>query len=541
MRFSAFFTLVICLFLSFSANPDNRVRPSITEATVYRSGAKLTSVANVRVPAGNSEVIFENLSPYFNPNSLQVRIKGRAALLSAVFQMKTPGAAPENPRAQTIRDSIVLLNDEAYRIQQAVELIKTERQALNGKIQQVGQGTQGSNTITMSVNELRELLTYYRTRLAELNETELQTNIRQRKLNELRQKLEEDLVRLQPNVANQTGEIVLKLDATDAGSIEIACTYLITQAYWTPLYDLRSDGLEKPLKLMYRASVINQSGFDWKGVKLFLSSAMPLSNNDRPVLSPLFVDFRPVAYPGVARQMATEQAVNLYQLQNAKEVLDDAAASQPVSALVEDEFLATFELTKPQDIQADGQANIVLVDQLDIPAQYEYHTVPKLDAGVFLLAKVTDYGKYNLLPGPANIFYQDTYVGQTSLNPNVTTDTMLLSLGRDEQIVVKRTQPKDFKERRRLFSKTVRENYAYDITVKNNKTIPISLSILDQVPVSKREEIKVELEEKSGAAYDEESGKLQWEITIPPGQNKRLRFSYSIEYPKDKAVQQGRG
>ncbi|MBK6997566.1 MAG: DUF4139 domain-containing protein [Lewinellaceae bacterium] len=162
--------------------------------------------------------------------------------------------------------------------------------------------------------------------------------------------------------------------------------------------------------------------------------------------------------------------------------------------------------------------------------------MPKLEPSVFLLAKITDYGRFNLLPGVANIFYQDTYIGQTTVNPHTVTDTLLLSLGRDEQITVKRVQPKDFTEKRKVFSNTIKETYTYEIAIKNNKSIPIKVEILDQIPVSKQKEIVVELLEYEGATYNNEFGKLKWEIEIPANQNKRVRFSYSVKYPKDKAV-----
>ena len=155
---------------------------------------------------------------------------------------------------------------------------------------------------------------------------------------------------------------------------------------------------------------------------------------------------------------------------------------------------------------------------------------------MFLLAKITDYGRYNLLPGVANIFYQDTYVGQTTVNPQTVADTLLLSLGRDEQITIKRVQPKDLTEKRKVFSSTIKETYTYEIALKNNKSIPIKVEILDQIPVSKQKDIVVELEEHEGSTYNSEFGKLKWEVDIPANQSKRVRFTYSVKYPKDKVV-----
>lgn len=543
--------LVVLLCSSFNAIADNRVTPTISEVTVYRSGAKVSSTATVRIPGGNSEVVFENLSPYFNANSLQVKIAGSATLISAIFQMKTPGPGPENPRAPVLRDSLVFLGDEITRVRDERDVLNSENNLINSKMNQIGISNPGtSTTVTLTVAELRELSTFYRQRLLEIKDRLLQLTIKERKVNELYRKIQEILTRLQPNAANQTGEITLKIDAAAAQSLEITCTYLITQASWTPLYDLRSEGLDKPLRLVYKANVRNLSGFEWKDVRLHLSTANPLVNNNRPILTPVFVDFRPL----YVRQELNKQMneVNTYNMANMAQVQSKdlgRARSEDEAELDEvvfnpappdsngDDFITNFDLAKPQNILADGRDNIVTVDEQDVPAEYEYHAVPKLEAAVFLLAKVTDYGKYNLLPGTANIFYQDTYVGQTTLNPQTVADTMLISLGRDEQITIKRVQPKDFTERKKVFNSTIRETYAYEIAVKNNKSVPIKLEIIDQIPVSKQETIEVELEEKDGAEYIEDFGKLKWELTIPANQSKKVHFSYSLKYPKDKPVQ----
>ncbi|MBL7779991.1 MAG: DUF4139 domain-containing protein [Saprospiraceae bacterium] len=547
---NAFLFIVGLLFASKSLWADNRVTPQITEVTVYRMGAKVSSVASVRVPAGNSAVVFENLSPFFNSASLQVKIAGSATLNSAVFQIKSPGPGPENPRNPILRDSLVGLGDDLTRIRDERDVLNTENMLLSRKAEQIGTYTPGNPaSMSLSVAELRDLTTYYRQRILEIKNRLLELAIKERKINEIYKKTQETLQLLQPRAGNRTGEIVLSIDAATAQSLEITCIYFIDQASWTPIYDLRSDGLDKPLRLAYKANVRNQSGYDWKNIKLHLSTASPTLNNNRPILTPVFVDFRPMyAYTKFDKSNDSEAGANTYnlaQVQSApimmkqEEVQKDELMLDQAEPLEEETFglTTTFDLEKPQTILADGHENILTADEQDMPASYEYHAVPKLDPAVFLLAKVAGYGKYNLLPGMANIFYQDTYVGQTFVNPQTVADTLLISLGRDEQITIKRVQPKDFTERRKSFNSSIRETYAFEIAIKNNKSMPVQIEILDQIPVSKQKEIEVSLEEKDGADYNETFGKLKWKLQIPANQSKRVQFSYSVKYPKGKPVQ----
>ena len=548
------FLLLFCL-LGIRVFADNRVTPTISEVTVYRSGAKLSSVASVKVSAGKSEVIFENLSPYFNPNSLQVRIKGGATLTSAIFSLKTPGPAPEHPRIPILRDSLLLLSDESMRIRDERDVLNLEQKMLAEKTAQVGSTNPDQSVTTVTLAELRELVAFYRQRLLEIRELQLKLNSKERKLNELFQKLQADLQRLQPNTSNQTGEISLKIEAAAAQTLEITCNYLVTQAGWTPVYDLRSEGMDKPLQLVYKANISNRSGFDWKGVKLHLSTASPLLNNDRPILTPVFVDFRVMAMvnPSVnqidagdvnirgARSDATNYYVDGVRVSGSMPPVQDAEMQRTMSEVSEEqfnqeEFTTNFDLDKPQDILADGEENIVTVDERDMPAAYEFHSVPKLEAAVFLLAKIADYGQYNLLPGTANLFFQDTYVGRAWVNPKITADTLLLSLGRDEQISIKRDQPRDFTERKKIFGSSIKETYTYEISIKNNKATAVTVDLLDQIPVSRQADIVVELEDKGGAKYGADLGKLEWQVAVPAGQTKKVRFTYSVKYPKGKSI-----
>lgn len=532
---------------AFALHAGNPVTPKTAEVTVYRSGAKITSIAAVKVPAGASEVIFENLSPHFNGNSLQVTIKGDARLNSAVFQLKAPAPAPENPRAQVIRDSLTLLGDALVGHDQENKVLDDEAQMLQKNSTRVGAVVPGS-TGTLTVTELRDLADFYRRRMLEIRERQQKLTILQRGIRTVYERLQTELKRLQPNTGNPSGEITLKIDAGSAQTLEIACTYLVNNAGWTPLYDLRSAGLGKPLQLTYKANVQNNTGFDWKGVLLHLSSAQPFSNNNRPIMNPVYVDFRPVAYleeQSIAKDALGADRGNLYQMKqiNPAEVnayvdgirLPGGETLPPVEP-EEAHFVTTFDLPLPQNILSDGKYNIVTVEERDLPAAYEYHAVPKIDPAVFLLAKIADYGQYNLLPGQANIFFQETYVGQTWVNPQTTADTLLLSLGRDDQLTIKRVQPKDFTERRKIFSSKIRETYLFEISIKNNKAKAVTVELIDQFPISRQKDIVVALEDRGGAKVSAEFGKLEWSVEVPAGQTKKVRFSYSVEYPKDKGI-----
>jgi uncharacterized protein (TIGR02231 family) len=164
--------------------------------------------------------------------------------------------------------------------------------------------------------------------------------------------------------------------------------------------------------------------------------------------------------------------------------------------------------------------------------------VPKLDPSVFLIAKVTDYGQYNLIPAYASIFFEDTYIGQSFIDPKTVADTLALSLGRDENISIKRAKPIDIKSEKKIIGNTKKEVITYEITIKNNKRVAVLIEIFDQIPISRQKDIEIDVDknELSGADYNKDFGKLSWRVKLEPNSSKRLRFGYSIKYPKDKVI-----
>jgi len=482
-----------------------------------------------------------------NPNSLQVRIEGKADLLSAFFRRATIELNQPNGSAiKALQDSIEMVHDRILRLVSETEILGKEENSLQENQKRVGAGEHSN----LSVNDWKEMTQYYRSRLSEIKNRQLEIVFQRRKEDRMIATMNERLNKLSRRETQTSGEIVLQIESATAQTLNISCIYFITRASWTPAYDLRAEAVDKPLRMVYKAVVSQQSGFDWQGVKLKLSSARPLSDNNRPILTPQTIDYYVARYPQVLNEVVvTGGQVNAYNLSqrssdNRRDMakpsdgpVDDGLTDEETPAQPEESTSGEeFEITAPQSIVSGAEPQTLRYKEEQMEAIYQYHAVPKLDPGVFLLAKIPNYGRYGLLSGTAQIFFKDTYVGQSEIDTKTVSDTLLLSLGRDEDISIKRVKPTDLAYTPKFLNNYKRELVAYDIVVKNNKKIPINIEILDQIPVSKQAEITVELEEKSGAQYSADFGKLLWRLDIPAFSSKTLRFKYWLKYPKDKVV-----
>ena len=194
-----------------------------------------------------------------------------------------------------------------------------------------------------------------------------------------------------------------------------------------------------------------------------------------------------------------------------------------------------FDIDMPYDVPTNGKEQTATLQVVDANTLYQHYAVPKLDADAYLLAQLPDWEKLNLLPGEANIILEGVYVGKTFIDPNATADTLNLTLGHDKRVVIKREKLTDFSSVKFLGSNKL-QKFTYEITVKNNKSETINLLLKDQYPLTTNKDIEVELTESADAEINKDLGVLNWKLSLAPNETKKIRFSYSIKYPKDKTI-----
>ena len=551
MRQTLFFSL---LMLANQLNAGIFIKNStVTDVTLYRNYGKETRIAVGTLPLGNSEVIVTNIPQSIDENSIQVGVKNNVRILSVSSRLNYvtdengihPGIVKE------WQDSLKIVNRKLRFASRQKEAYEYELNVLNTN-SKLGSTTEGLKPLM-----LKELLELNRTKQIEIKKLIFDAE-------ELIAELSNTL-NLLTNQISESGknalgkpvrEIVLKVYSKAEVNTQFKISYLVTAAHWTPTYEIRCENTSKPLQLNCRAKIAQSTGFDWKNVKIKLSTANPNQNHNRPILYPIFVDFmQPDYYRNRLesekkqgyRAMMNEKAPaptgnmqlmvvdnNLFQQSN-EEFKDGMKVTENDVSILESEMMVEYEIEQTQDIESDGQEHIVAVQEMSVPATYNYHSVPKLDNSVFLLARVSDWGKYNLLAGDATLFFDDMYVGKSYINPNVSADTLLISLGRDEKINIKRIKINDLCVTKK-FSNKKKETKAFETIVKNNKPIPVEIEILDQFPISKNNDIEVTLEEADGAQITKDYGKLLWRIKLQPGENKKIKLVYSVKFPEDKLI-----
>ncbi len=539
MKKTLFLASILGLLVNTQANNSTKIVDSkIKDVTVYRQQAKVSNEATVSLNAGTTEIVFKDISTQMNPNSIQVAVKGDITLLAARYETNYLNKNEMPPRIKIVYDSLELLSDKVAWNNQLLKLYTDEESILEAN------KSLSNEKINFTAADVKALADMYRARKLELHEKAFSIAKQQKSMNETIQNLQAQLTEWNAKNNQSSGQIILSVSTNASLSGAIKCTYIVNNAGWIPIYDLRSEGWGKPIDLIYKANIYQNTGYSWEDINLTICTGNPTLNNNKPILNPVYINFvnyeitqsrtKSLDYKSYGLTAGQMNAPTYGYADKLEE--KDFEAAKPLEGITTENMLnEEFKLKQVQTIESDGKYHLVNMNSYSLPATYEYQTIPKLDQAAFLLAKVSDYGKYNLIPGDANIFLEGSYIGQSVINPFTMGDTMILSLGRDEGITVKRTKLLEFCKTKWIDTKKS-ETFAYEITIKNNKSSEITIDVLDQIPISKTDDIKVEIEEMSGAIYIEELGKLNWKLTIPASTTKKVKLIYTLKYPKDKSV-----
>jgi hypothetical protein len=191
-----------------------------------------------------------------------------------------------------------------------------------------------------------------------------------------------------------------------------------------------------------------------------------------------------------------------------------------------------YTIEIPYTIPSDGQDYLIKIKEVSFPVNYVYYAVPKLDKDVFLTAEIIDWQQLNLISGKTSIYYQGTFTGKSYLDANTLGDTLNVSLGRDKSILVKREGNKKMFDKK-IIGSNIKETVGYDITIKNNKGSALKIVIEDQLPISDKKSIEIEMLENANAKIDEKTGELKWELNLEPNEKNLINYKYSVKYPKN--------
>jgi uncharacterized protein (TIGR02231 family) len=533
--------LLPLLFTSLAEDPKP-VSSRIQDVTIYASSALVRRA--VELPGGGTFVV-QGLPAAADRNNVRVRCKGGDVVDVEVRERaveKVPSA-----RVQELRDALqsgrrnLKVLEDALAVQQAMrahlEHLAGVAAADQGRDVQAGKASVDAWTASWQFVTEHAAQVAAATREAQWKIDEKTEQIRA---------IETELGRSQGAGSTTVYDVVAEVVAPARAELDVE--YLVGRTGWQPAYDLRAARELDTVELTYRARISQQTGEDWDGVELALSTARPQLGAQGPEPQPIFVDVaRPsrmldrLGYTGNAPAAAAPK------LAAADDAEATRAAPRPFATTESQGLSVQFKLPQKATIQSRDLPTHVLVGTEKLAITAERTCVPALDPTVWLRAKAKNTSPWVLLPGTAAVFFGADYLGPAEIGTVPTGGEITLHLGADPGITVARTQVQDLSKGPGFLSSKQsriegwRTHFVNHGTVGANPDGSVDVIVREAAPKSRDDRIEVAISktEPKPSSDDrwkkdrDEKGIETWILRIPREEKGvDLLFETTIAYPK---------
>jgi uncharacterized protein (TIGR02231 family) len=518
---------------------------TLSAITVYPDRARVTRSGKIALQSGETQLELTDLPITMNPDSARVIARGTAParLLGLQIQRAFYAEAPAE-QVRALESQIETLQDEMSALDARALLVKqnwAKLDALGGHTQVYATALASGE---MSVEAQLALLDGLRVRAGQLDAELQEILVLKRNLDRRLQQFKMQLEQLRNARPRERYTALVEVEAMNSGDLTVELTYLVANAGWKPLYDLRllEENSKPSLEVGYLAQVTQQTGEDWDGVTLALSTARPALAATLPELNPWYISPLPTPHPApapsapdAARRMAAPMAMKaaLAPAESTQGATPEAVEAEVAMARVDTSGAAvTYHVTGTVAVPADGAPHKVSVTHYSLHPRLDYVAAPKLVEAAYRRAKVTNDSPYTLLPGTANLFAGEEFIGATQLELTAPQGEIELYLGADDRLKVER----ELKRRevgKQLIGGKRSLRYGYEIRLENLLPFEAKVTLHDQFPVSRHEDIKVRLESADPKPTQQtELNLLDWELNLAAKEKRTIRFDFAVEYPQ---------
>ncbi len=530
----------------------HRAASEISAVTAYRDRAMVTRVAHFTLDVGEGTIVVRDLPAALDEYSLRVtglgparvrimgvkigrEFKGRPAAAEVLKRRAALEKAEDEKRALDDRRAVVA--DRLQRIQETAAL--AVRDVARNVARRRLELTEAQAAVSFFYNDMDKS----NARLAKLDRA---LRAKEREL----EKLRFDFEKHESPRLRELKNAEVSFECSAGGEFDLTLSYVMPNAGWEPTYDLRYDEAEGQTEIRYRAAVYQNTGEDWDNVNLKLSTARPQAGVAPPELEPQYLEFfapaaQAVALPEEPLAKKKYRAQAFAPQEAEADVLYTVAAEEESPALAEmAEALVsaagpamTYAVAGRPSVPADGEPHLVAVSRHRFAGELSYVVAPEFGEVAYLRAKAVNDADVTFLPGVANIFRGDEYVGRGELTLTVPGADFEYYLGADDRVKVKYETQRVADDSVGITGSNQKVVYKTQTELTNHAGAAVVVVVKQLLPVSRHKSIKVKIAEaKPKPAAKREDGVITWRLTLKDGEKKTVTFAYDVEFPKGRAV-----
>ncbi|MCM8773425.1 MAG: mucoidy inhibitor MuiA family protein [Candidatus Omnitrophica bacterium] len=536
--------LIIIVFLgaeSVYSIEELEAKSKIREVCIYPDSALVIRSSLLKLKAGSYKVIFSNIIPEIDENSLKVTIRGENIKLYGAQLKRDYLEDVPSDKIKQLKEEIQELEDKIRVLQDTKSLLLEEKNFLDSiRLFSNQQITKELVTKMPSIKDLEDTVNFLHTKLKDNYTQVMDCDIKIRDLSNKIDTLKRELSQSATPQSKLKRSIVVELELLKPEDFELDVSYLVKGASWQTIYDARVNFEKSQVELVSYGLVRQRTGEDWDDVELSLSTGKPSRGGRMPDVSSWFI--RP-SQPKPQYKERMEIKSNFPQgitFERDKDYIEGESADWDYAETKEKGIAVVYKLPRRVTVKSDGSEHKLAISSQMLTANFEYSTYPKASPFAYLYSRLKNSKDLHLLPGRVNIFLEGDFVGTSSIDNIGQEEEFELYLGVDENVKV----------RRELLEKKVddiliagipspnrRVTFKYKTTIENYKGKKIKVNFFEAIPVSEDERIKVKIEkvtlQPKEKDWKDRKGIWRWEIELEPTQKQEIFYNFTIEHPKD--------
>lgn len=521
----------------------------ITEVTVYVDRAHVTREATITIPAGQTNVVFDNLPARVDKDSFRIDGAGNAKINDIVYQTIELKDLT-NEKLNKLYTEQKTANYKIQDLSDDLKRISSEEQFLKSIISKI---TQTSNSkeeaVPLNPDSWIEMMKFYDSNLKNLTTQKRAAERRKIIEKEELNRIQREINKLRSNKSKTKRQAVIVLQAESTQTIKLDLKYMVHGPSWHPEYDLRVNSKEKKMNVTYYAQIRQNSGEDWNRATITLSTAKVQFGGSHPNLSPWYLSlYQPKQYASDKKELRKKSLApreeQMYNMMAADEseapIVGTVSLDRDTARAVQGGTSVSFVAGGIYDIASDNKNHKIDVTNFNLNLKFRYSIIPKLTEMAYLKAKTKNQSDFTILPGKSRVFVDGAFVTNSNLGQIEVGQEFWTFLGADSSISVKHKKINTFDAKKAITKKNVR-TLEYEIKIKNNKLDDVDVVIWDQIPVSQNQSIKVKMiapqyKEPTDELKMNKLGYIEWHYIMKPEEEKILSVKFEVQGPKDGTI-----
>ena len=513
--------------------PSQTVQSSIEAVTVFPDAARVVRNLQAEVPAGLSILQVDYLPNQLDASQLLVEVKDTSAevWVRDVSLQSDLLKVDQHPEALALKQQVEQAALALQQAQQKWQFLQRRLDYAESLMESFADGYGSKDDPSALQQQIESTWTFYEQTHADVKQKQADLNAEIEELKRSHAELVQQHTEVLERLKSAALRVEVRVEAREAGELELALVYGVRQCSWQPVYEIRAHPEQEQVTIRYQAQIQQRSGEAWDGVQLTLSTASAARSSHIPELHPIYLN-------PIEANLTRKAEMRLMSM--------DAVGAAPMAAeMAAPQFEAgysSFQVTLPQpfSMRSGKQHQQTLIAENTVDASFWSVVAPAQGTQVYLAAEVKPGFEMPLLAGESVLFVEQQMVGRSYLQATAMGESLELALGVNENLTVERKPGELMQEEKGIFGKRTRLNRQYFTTIRNASQREQRVRVKDQFPVSQNEkiEVKTHAPKASEVVMEAHNGRFYWDLVIPAGESRTLETRFEVSFPEDWNVPQ---